>query len=54
MADETTITKLPRQPVGTGGRNVTTRPPQLKLVGAGFSTSRNTPDVTVVKSLRTR
>lgn len=54
MADETTITRLPKQPVGTRGRNVTTRPPQLRLVGAAFSTSRNTPNVRVVKSLRAK
>lgn len=54
MADETTITKLPKQPVGDNGRNTTARPPILNLQGAGFSTSRNTPNAKVVKSLRTK
>lgn len=54
MADETTITKLPKQPVGTLGRNTTTRPPQLNLVAAAFSTSRNAPNARVVKSLRAK
>lgn len=54
MADETTITRLPKQPIGTGARNTTTRPTQLRLVAAGFSTSRNAPDARVVKSLRVR
>jgi len=51
MADQTTITKLPPQIIGDMGRK-TTRPPELRLQVAAFSTSRYTPNRKVVKSLK--